>query len=112
MNFATGRFAVGSGREGLENARKALATVRGRPRKGSKSEGSKVRSVRLPDATWADLEALAKAKGMTIHRLLRVIIAERLYTQTWTERQRSHKQAAAKGKARPTKAHHDVDAAE
>lgn len=113
MNFATGRFAIGSGRESLENARKALATVRGRPRKGIKSEGSRVRSLRLPDATWADLEALAKEKGMTIHRLLRVIIAERLYTQTWSERQGS-KRPATKGVTKPRhpKARHDVDAAQ
>jgi hypothetical protein len=84
------RYAVGATRdERYANARKALDTARGRPRKGSKSPGSQARSLRLPDATWADLEALAKAKKTTVHRLLRVIIAERLYTSAVPEKRAS-----------------------
>jgi hypothetical protein len=86
MDFRKTRFAVGETKEErYANALKAIDTARGRPRKGSKSPGSRAKSLRLPDATWADLDALAKAKKTTVHRLLRVLIAKGLYTSTLHE---------------------------
>jgi hypothetical protein len=86
MDFIHGRTAKGRGKEGFDNARKAIDAVRGRPRKGEKSEGSRARSLRLPDATWLDLAAEAKLRKVTMHKLLRIIVAEHLYTTSWAER--------------------------
>lgn len=86
IDFKTARFAKGRGPEGLANARKAIETARGRPRKGAKAAGSSSRSLRLPDATWADIEALAKSRKHSVHKMLRIMVAEYLYTETWNEK--------------------------
>ena len=63
MDFATTRFAIGATRdERFANARKLLAAARGRPRKGTEPGGSSGRTLRLPDATWLDIEAAANAE--------------------------------------------------
>lgn len=85
MDFVHGRFMKGRGREAMANGLKFVALVRGRPRKGAQAAGSKARSIRLPDFAWAELEQEAKRRKMSLHKLLRVIVADHLYTSSWAE---------------------------
>jgi len=71
--------------------------LRGRPRKGEAAVGTTVRSLRLPDAAWAELERRAAELELPLHGLLRKLVAEFLYTQTTVPRRKS----AAKSKASP-----------
>lgn len=80
IDHVHGRVITKRGHAGREMARKAFDTVRGRPRKGAKAEGSRAKSLRLPDATWRDLATEAKRRGITVHKLIRIFVAERLYT--------------------------------
>jgi hypothetical protein len=73
------RFAKGRGPEAFANARRYFATVRGRPRKGQEPAGSTARSLRLPDEAWTELEREAAKRKMSLHKLLRAIVAEHLY---------------------------------
>jgi hypothetical protein len=52
----------------------AVQVGRGRPRRILETGGTKPRSVRFPDATWALLERRAKARGLTLHAALREAI--------------------------------------
>ena len=47
---------------------------RGRPRKLLEVGGTSPRSVRFPDAVWGQLEKRAKAKGVTLHAVMREAI--------------------------------------
>lgn len=47
----------------------------GRPKKGSETEPSKPRTVRLPDSVWQELQARAEARGVGVHTLLRELVA-------------------------------------
>jgi hypothetical protein len=47
---------------------------RGRPKKLLEVGGTHPRSVRFPDAVWEQVEARAKAKGLTVHAVLREAI--------------------------------------
>lgn len=47
---------------------------RGRPKRLLEVGGTRPRSVRFPDAVWAQIEERAKAKGMTVHAALREAI--------------------------------------
>ena len=51
----------------------AVALRRGRPAKGP-SRTSKVRSVRLPDALWKELERAARAKRLNLHQAMRAAL--------------------------------------
>jgi predicted DNA-binding ribbon-helix-helix protein len=53
-----------------------LKAQRGRPRKGTRAPGSSPRSVRFTDETWLELERRAKRRGITLHALLREVIAD------------------------------------
>lgn len=44
---------------------------RGRPRKLQEVGGTRPRSVRFPDAVWAEIDKRAKEKGFTPHAALR-----------------------------------------
>lgn len=48
---------------------------RGRPPRGTEVGATATRSVRLPAAIWAALEAEAKQRSTTVHALLRELIA-------------------------------------
>ena len=50
-------------------------TRRGRPRRGTKTEPSKVHAVRLKESTWAALRARAKAAGLTTNAAVQLAIA-------------------------------------
>jgi hypothetical protein len=67
---------LGRGAAGLRRARALLKAKRGRPKKGMQPDGSSPRSIRFSDAMWRDLERRAKRKGVTLHALLREVIAE------------------------------------
>jgi hypothetical protein len=67
---------LGRGAEGLEKGLDWLR--RGRPKKGETAEGTSVKSVRLPNETWAELERLAKQRKVSLHALLRAAIAKLL----------------------------------
>ena len=67
---------LGRGAEGLRKARALLAASRGRPRKGARAGGSTPRSIRFSDSMWRDLERRAERRGITLHALLREVIAE------------------------------------
>ena len=108
IDFDRGRFIKesppGSGIEGvLATARKMWATVRGRPRKGEQAAGSKARSLRLPDFAWAELEQEAKRRKMSLHKLLRVLVAEHLYTSSWAERPKAPKASGRRGVSKVAK---------
>jgi hypothetical protein len=47
---------------------------RGRPKRLLEVGGTRPRSVRFPDAVWKQIEARAKAKGVTVHAALREAI--------------------------------------
>jgi hypothetical protein len=103
IDFDRARFLKGCGPEAFENARKMWATIRGRPRKGEQAAGSKARSLRLPDSAWAELEQEAKQRKMSLHKLLRVIIAQHLYTTTWAERPKAPKVSSSGARKPPAK---------
>jgi hypothetical protein len=72
----TKAVVLGRGAEGLRKARALLEARRGRPRKGTRADGSRPRSIRFSEAMWRDLERRAKQRGITLHALLREVIAE------------------------------------
>jgi hypothetical protein len=47
---------------------------RGRPTKLLEVGGTQPRSVRFPEAVWKEIEARARAKGMSLHAALRAAI--------------------------------------
>jgi len=49
---------------------------RGRPRKGTETGPTVPRSVRFPLQLWKQLEAKAKAQGLSLHSALRAAILE------------------------------------
>jgi hypothetical protein len=67
---------LGRGATGLRRARTLLKAKRGRPKKGTQPEGSSPRSIRFSDTMWRDLERQAKRRGVTLHALLREVIAD------------------------------------
>jgi hypothetical protein len=69
----------GRGMAAMRDVIDFMNTVRGRPKHGAKAAGSSVRSLRLTDQAWAELERRAEQLGMPLHKLLRVVIAGWLY---------------------------------
>jgi len=67
---------LGRGAAGLRRARALLKAQRGRPKKGTLPGGSSPRSIRFSDAMWRDLERRARRRGITLHALLREVIAD------------------------------------
>lgn len=67
---------LGRGAAGLRRARALLKARRGRPSQGTRPAGSSPRSVRFTDQMWLELERRAKRRGMTLHALLREVIAD------------------------------------
>lgn len=51
----------------------AVVMRRGRPAKGA-SRTSTVRSVRLPDALWKEIDRTARAKRMNLHQAIRAAL--------------------------------------
>ena len=56
----------------------AVVMRRGRPAKGV-SRTSTVRSVRLPDALWKEIERTARAKRLNLHEALRAALLDWLH---------------------------------
>lgn len=56
-----------------ELATDAVLLRRGRPAKG-RTRTSTVRSVRLPEALWAELERAARAKRLNLHQAMRAAL--------------------------------------
>jgi hypothetical protein len=86
--------------------RRALAfarAVRGRPKKGQKAAGSRPRSIRLTDEAWAELEREAKQRRVSLHQLLKLIVAEWLYAPRMLSRDERHELVAHKPKGKPAK---------
>jgi hypothetical protein len=54
-------------------ANSAILLRRGHPGKG-KHRTTRVRSVRLPDALWKELERTAKAKRLNLHQAMRAAL--------------------------------------
>ena len=54
-------------------ATNAVLLRRGRPVKG-KSRTSRVRSVRLPDALWKEIERAARARHLNLHQAMRAAL--------------------------------------
>lgn len=75
----------GRGAEGRENALAFTRVVRGRPAKGTKAIGTSTRSLRFTNDVWKHLEAEATRRKITLHALLRVVVAEFLYTRPTQE---------------------------
>jgi hypothetical protein len=50
--------------------------ARGRPRKGTETGPTVPRSIRFPTPIWKQLEARARAEGLSLHSALRVAILE------------------------------------
>ena len=62
-------YAARIAKEGI-----TIQVGRGRPKKLLEVGGTRPRSVRFPDAVWKQIEARAKAQGMTLHAALREAI--------------------------------------
>ena len=62
-------YAARIAKEGI-----TIQVGRGRPKKLLEVGGTRPRSVRFPDVVWTQIEARAKAKGMTVHTALREAI--------------------------------------
>ncbi len=62
-------YAVRIAKEGI-----TIQVGRGRPKRLLEVGGTHPRSVRFPDVVWKQIEARAKAKGMTLHAALREAI--------------------------------------
>lgn len=62
-------YAARIAKEGI-----TIQVGRGRPKKLLEVGGTRPRSVRFPDALWKQIEARAKAQGMTLHAALREAI--------------------------------------
>jgi hypothetical protein len=75
LDFSTA-VVLGRGASGLRNARALLKSRQGRPKKGKPAAGSSPRSIRFSDPMWRALELRARRRGMTLHALLREVIAE------------------------------------
>ena len=67
---------LGRGAAGLHKARALLKKRQGRPKKGTRPAGSSPRSIRFSDPMWRELEQRAKRRGVSLHALLREVIAE------------------------------------
>ncbi len=67
---------LGRGAAGIRKARALLKTRQGRPKKGTRPDGSSPRSIRFSDPMWHELEQRAKRRGVPLHALLREVIAE------------------------------------
>lgn len=68
---------LSTGRLGPHHAslRVAVGTI-GRPKKGQETGPTRPRSVRFPEAVWRELEARAKARGLSLHAALRIAALE------------------------------------
>ncbi len=62
-------YAARIAREGI-----VVQVGRGRPKRILEVGGTRPRSVRFPDTVWKQIEARAKAKGLTVHAALREAI--------------------------------------
>lgn len=62
---------LGHGREGMKVARALSRAMRGRPRKGEQAAGSSTRSLKLTDAQWEVLDALAAKLEISAHAAMR-----------------------------------------
>lgn len=73
------RTTKGAANPYVERVRAHGSTVRigrGRPKVGDETGPTTVKSVRLPAATWKRLEAQARARGIALHALVRLAIAD------------------------------------
>ena len=57
-------------------AARGIHVGRGRPTKGTETGPTLPRSVRFPAKLWKELEAKAKAQGLSLHSALRAAILE------------------------------------
>jgi Ribbon-helix-helix protein, copG family len=57
-------------------AAEGIHVSRGRPTKGTETGPTVPRSVRFPPKLWKELEAKAKARGMSLHSALRAAILQ------------------------------------
>jgi hypothetical protein len=72
VDFSTARrspYAARIAKEGI-----VVQVGRGRPKKVLEVGCTSPRSVRFPDTVWKQIEARAKAQGMTVHAALRQAI--------------------------------------
>lgn len=76
-----------------DNVQSIIDPPRGRPRKGTKAAGASARSLRLPDVAWLHLEELARARKMSLHRLLKTIVGRHLAKHLDKAPRRSHRAA-------------------
>jgi hypothetical protein len=98
-------ISFGRGAEGLARAREFSALMRsrsGRPRRGAPAPGSAGRTVRLPDAVWAELERFAGKRGATAHAIMREAIVRWVLDARAREKELAHGLVHPKS-ARPRK---------
>lgn len=74
---------LGRGAAGMRNAIEFAQAVRGRPKAGAKPAGSSVRSLRLTDEAWAELERQAVLLDTTLHKLVVYIVVGWLHGGTY-----------------------------
>ena len=67
---------LGRGAAGLRKVQALLKTRQGRPKNGTRPDGSSPRSIRFSDSMWRELERRAKRRGVPLHALLREVIAQ------------------------------------
>jgi len=72
---------LGRGAEGRANALAYTRAVRGRPPKGSTVIGTSTKTLRLGNDIWELLEAEARRREIPLHTLMRVMVADFLFTR-------------------------------
>jgi hypothetical protein len=94
---------MGRGTEGMRRAMAFARAVRGRPKKGQKAAGSRLRSIRLSDEAWAEFEREAEQRKMSLHQLLKLVVAEWLYAPKMLSRDERQGLVAHKPTRKPAK---------
>lgn len=97
-------ISFGRGLEGLSRAREFSTLMRsqpGRPRRGEPASGSSGRTVRLPDAVWAEVERFAGRRGVTAHAIMREAIVRWVLDARAREREKEFTHEGVREK--PTK---------
>jgi len=72
---------LGRGAQGRANALAYTRAIRGRPAKGATAVGTSTKTLRLGSDIWQLLEAEAERRGIPLHTLLRVIVADFLFAR-------------------------------
>ncbi len=97
---------LGHGREGMKVARSLSRAMRGRPRKGEQAAGSSTRSLKLTDAQWEVLDALAAKLEISAHAAMREAVIHWIARTSDTFQTAPAPRLAKTAKSKPAKRSH------